>query len=549
MKIFKKLIIAYFILVISKIIISLFIKTPLGFADSYIYMSTAKSFFYNQSFFFDGGNYLLYPPLYSLSIFLSYFMKDMVAVFTTMKIINSFLLSLVIFPIYLLAKEFLETKRAFIIALMGSLAAPLFSFSNYVLSENLFFPLILFTIYFLYKSFSEDSIKWDILTGIFLGLSYLTKMNTIVLFPTIFFGTIYTIYKKKNYNQIKRKIILLGVSLIVVSPWLIRNLLAFGFSLQGLLGRYIAEVPGQTASFNYFSRGYWTLLYSTYAILSGGILFSILSIRLFFQKRLKNKLNLFVIILSLVILFSIILGGIHSGAFSNWEDSRPIGRYQAQIIPLIFILGAIGIKKGLHKTINYKHILMTTVFFILTLPLVKFVLFPLNNMSLSYIGVLNELLQRFLGFSYPILASLLVISPFSLLIFKKLETRKIYAFFLILISLITLLNTAIIIYDSNYRWYPKEVSEIGRWINDNIEPDALIIFDERDHIFSSKRKFNKEDLEGEDASTYLLSWVKNPIIMGNENTKGSYFISSSELDKEVVKKSKTREDKIFIYRL
>jgi 4-amino-4-deoxy-L-arabinose transferase-like glycosyltransferase len=549
MKVLKKLIIAYFILVISKIVISLLVKSPLGFADSYAYIATAKSIFLDQTFFYDGSSILLYPPIYSLSISLSYIMKDMVAVFTTMKIINSFLLSLVIFPIYLLAKEFLGPKRAFIVALIGSLSPPLFSFSNYILSENLFFPLILFTIYFLYKSFSEDSIKWDILTGIFLGLSYLTKMNTIILFPTIFFGIIYIIYKNKDYNQIKRKIILLGISLIVVSPWLIRNLLAFGFSLKGLLGLYIMEVPGQTTTFNYFSRAYWTLLYASYAILSGGILFSILNIKLLFQKKLKKKLHIFIIILSLVILFSIILGGIHSGAYFNWEDSRPIGRYQAQIIPLIFILGAIGIKEGLHKTINYKQIVPTIIVFILSIPLMKFVLFPLNNMSLSYIGVMQELLQNIFGMSYPILALLLIISPFSLLIFKKLQTRKIYAFFLIFISLITLLNTAIIVYDSNYRWYPKEVSEMGRWINDNIEPSALIIFDERDHISSPKREFNREDLEGEDASTYMLSWVKNPILIGNVNTKGDYFISSHELNKIIVKKSETRNNKIYVYKL
>ena len=146
MKVFKKLILVYLILVFIKIIISLFVKSPLAFADSYLYMSTAKSLFFDNSLFFDGVNYLLYPPLYSIFLALTYLFSDMSLVFFTMKVLNVLLITSSLFPVYLLAKEFFDEKYAFYISIMACLLPPFFGFSNYVLSENLFFPLILFPV-------------------------------------------------------------------------------------------------------------------------------------------------------------------------------------------------------------------------------------------------------------------------------------------------------------------------------------------------------------------------------------------------------------------
>ncbi|MBU4242293.1 MAG: hypothetical protein KKF52_03610 [Nanoarchaeota archaeon] len=76
--------------------------------------------------------------------------------------------------------------------------------------------------------------------------------------------------------EIKKKLILFIAFLIIISPWLIRNMLHFGFSLNGLLGNYsnaISRVSGTYYSFGQFLL--WILPYFATIILSPGIIFGI----------------------------------------------------------------------------------------------------------------------------------------------------------------------------------------------------------------------------------------------------------------------------------
>src|SRR3989344_1861888 len=101
------------------------------------------------------------------------------------------------------------------------------------MAENLFYPLFMFSIYFLYKSFKEKTIKYDILTGIFAGLAYLTRPVAIILFLTIIISTLIIIFYKKDFIQIKKKLIMELFTFSIITPWLIRNYIHF--CIAGLL--------------------------------------------------------------------------------------------------------------------------------------------------------------------------------------------------------------------------------------------------------------------------------------------------------------------------
>ncbi len=120
----KKLLWLYLVLVITKVILAYFIPAPSVFSDEYYYIKTARSFFFNKEFTVHGTITSKFPPLYPIILSPSYLLNDMKTIYFLMKIINAILLSSIIFPIYWLAKEFLDENKAFLITIITSLLAP-----------------------------------------------------------------------------------------------------------------------------------------------------------------------------------------------------------------------------------------------------------------------------------------------------------------------------------------------------------------------------------------------------------------------------------------
>ena len=146
----KKIVLLYLLFVIVKITLSYFIPSISAFSDEYYYAKLARSFFFEQGFSIHGIKVMFYQPLYPIIISLSYIFKDMELVYFAMKAINAIVSTLVIIPSYLLAKEFLDDKKSILAAMLISLAPPMFSFSPYIMAENLFYPLFMFSFYFIY---------------------------------------------------------------------------------------------------------------------------------------------------------------------------------------------------------------------------------------------------------------------------------------------------------------------------------------------------------------------------------------------------------------
>ncbi|MBS3134530.1 glycosyltransferase family 39 protein, partial [Candidatus Woesearchaeota archaeon] len=174
-------------IIFVKIVLVSLIPAPSAFSDAYIYSKMAESFFSSGEFSIHGVHTSLYPPLYPIILSISYLFNDMTTVYWLMKVINVIISTLVFIPAYLLSKEFFNEKRSIIIGLLVSLLPGSFAFSGYIMAENLLYPLVLSAFYLIYKSFNEEGYKFDILAGIFIGLSFLTKVTSIMLLVLVFF--------------------------------------------------------------------------------------------------------------------------------------------------------------------------------------------------------------------------------------------------------------------------------------------------------------------------------------------------------------------------
>ncbi|MFH1638657.1 MAG: glycosyltransferase family 39 protein [Candidatus Woesearchaeota archaeon] len=475
----------------------------------------ARSIIYEGTFFFDNVRYTLYPPVYSLLISPPYLLPSMKAIFLAIKVLNAFIISLSLFPLWLLAREFLTEKKALIIAAISSLAVPFVGFTPYILSENLFYPLALFQVYFTYKAFKTMELKWHLLAGAFLGFSIVVRINAFILVITYLFLAAAKFYAVKEKKRFLKFPIAFFLPLIIVAlPWFLRNILHFGFSLQAILGRYVAEVPGVGHSTTLFSQVYWILLYCGYALFATAILF--LPLTVVALLKTKNKNFRLLLIISLISLAGfILLAGIHSGAFPDWSDSRPIGRYIAQAFPLIILCGLIAVDKNIHKVLNLKMCLPFFILTIITLPLVQFKLYPLNNMSLAFFGAISYL-------SIFLALIIYLAAPCLLLLIRRISYKQIvlYAFAFFLIA--NIVNASIIYYSSKEVWGVKDEAMIGRWIDEHIETSSVIGVPSVEHSFCNIGEEKKPSI------LYSGMYFKNKIVCISGTESYDYVLTSEE---------------------
>lgn len=539
-KIIKQLIFWYLIFVIVKSLLSYFIPAPSAFSDEYIYTKMARSIFSFFTFDIHGKPSTIFLPLYPFILSLSYIFRDMQVIYLVMKIFNSFLSSLIIFPAWLISKEFMSRNKALFPAVLVSVIPATFSFTPYIMAENLFYPLFLFTIFFIYKYLNENSSYYAFLSGLFLGLIYLTKITGLILLPVILSLSLYKL--KKAELDFKKIILLFSISFITVLPWILRNGFLFGFTLNGLLGGYIKEF----SRFSLFSFSAWFILYICFIILASGILF--FTSTFFLVKNKKTRLIFFIFLLSTLTL--IIIGANHNAGEpylnSSLVTGRPIGRYMDTILPFLFILGFIGLdlykknKDDLHE--RFKTIILFSIpLIIFSSSLIIFPLFPINNMSLTWLG-LADLLLGLLIFNVWIkifiVSFTLILMTF--LIHKylfNLDFKKIALFFILFFTLVNISNYTITHYNSNTFWYQEEQMQLGLWLSEHGKSPSNILIDQRD-CGPQITKLNQYDL-CDPAFTLIGFWLNDEIrVQKPDNLAGfNYLISRHEFPLTIIKET------------
>jgi hypothetical protein len=535
MKTWKKLLILFIFLIIIKAILTIFINTPSTFADGYIYAKTAQGIYETGTISLNGDTIFGYPPLYPLVLSITYLFKDMQITYLFMKLINVILSSLIIFPIWLLSKEFLNKKKAFLCTTIISIMPFSFAFSPFLMAENLFYPLVLFTIYFFYKAVKNNELKFFILAAIAGGLSFLTKFSALAIFAALISCLIIFLVRKQI--SLKNSTIFTIIFLAIMSIWFIRNGMLLGFTFEGLAGSYsreITTIKPDNVLLNFTS---WIILYLGGLLLATGGYFFINSLKTIKKITKKNKESIFITICLAISVFVILIAANHNLHINSiatllpWLTGRLIMRYVDILLPLIIILGFIGLKNKTKTKWPLNIILLITT--ILSTQLLFFPLFPSNNLSLTLIGVLQTIV--------PYLWIISIILLICLLAIWFLQNKKTIVYLLLGLFIISsIFSYAITIYNVETYWYDSEQNELGLWINENIDQDKIIMLD-----IDSEGKIEKLNqiylYEKPNADLFfsiLGFWVKNPTKVGSiEDEDYDYFITSKELDMEIIKET------------
>ena len=565
----KNLIFIFLGIILVKIILSYFIPSSRALADDYQYLKMSESFFYHFSLVvhntFSGQLYPLYPILISIS----HIFKDNNLVYLAIKIINSILSSLIIFPAYYLSKEFLSDKKSFFTAIFISLLPANFSLVSYIMAENLFYSLFLISIYFIYKAFKIKTYRYYFLAGLFTILTLFTRIHGIILILLIFIMIFFEILKKK-----------LNLKYLIFILLILTSLAFWYFSYKDtILNFYI---------YRYLSLIKFNLLlafiikfisYFGFLLIGCGL---ILMLPLVISFKIKDiNLNLFRKIFLITLFISLALAAVHALGSPRYFynlggltliSGRIIGRYIDFCLPLIAILSFVGLdhyfKDKINKNVLKKFTIILTFIMILTTSIILSPLVPLNNVSLTAFGVIryviDSLIYNNVSFefgatlaSYLILSLIFVLLPLlNYYLLKKLNYRKIISLLLILLILNIFVSFIVVNYAARTSWYyNSEQRQLALFLN-KIDPErSIVLIDERDEgdfvstvEYDPKPGRNEKALyTGNEQSKYTVLgyWLNDELIIGDVNdTDVDYIISTYNLPYNKIYETKNG---IYIY--
>jgi len=145
--------------------------------DETLYFLQAKEIWTNHTYILHGKTFgAQYPPLYPLILSPLTIIADVNLRYMLGLALNAILSSPLIFPVFEIARIYLEERKAFIVSAITALAPISLTYSFVWMSENLYFLLFAYSVLWILRN---EKVK----AGIGVGLAILTKVIGLALIP------------------------------------------------------------------------------------------------------------------------------------------------------------------------------------------------------------------------------------------------------------------------------------------------------------------------------------------------------------------------------
>lgn len=423
-----------------KIIFSIGIPGPVIYGDELLYKKRAFELFYYHSY---GGS--SYPPMYPLVISLSFLFNDF---YLIIKIINILLILIGNIFVFKICRLYLPIKESSICLLLVNFFPWQYITCNRIMSENLYYPLLLITIYVFLKISYLENIKcyYLIIMGMLLACLHLTRHITIVILPI--FALFWFIDIKNNriiLNFYKKNIIngivILSSYILIYGAWIIFRLIC-GEEISIILGLKVSGGIGKSNIQNYADLNtllVFIILYTGYFCLSisYNINYILCSLYLGIKTKIsKEKIRFLVLAVGITIM--LMLAAIrHSwrNEYNYPTIAYIIGRYIFYLSAIWMIFCKIVEKDILEKTLKKQLLLFQFIeIFLITfsiLILIKNFWFDMGNNFLSNFNTKDIYYIKYIWISVIVLS----IIKFLIIIIDRKQLLKItnYSFIVTLI--------------------------------------------------------------------------------------------------------------------
>lgn len=212
---------------------------PFIFIDELIYSELAKSFAAGGHFLVRGVPTSGYGIVYPVLISPAYWLFDALpAAYTSVKTINSLVMSLAAIPAYLLARRML-TERLSLLAALLTVAVPSMVYTGTVMTETVFYPLFLIVVLVLVATLERPTVGRQVTVLALVVAAYLTRAQSLAFGPAILVAPLLlAFFERRPLRTGLRQfaatyaIVAGGGALLVIVQ------IARGSSLRGLLGAY-----------------------------------------------------------------------------------------------------------------------------------------------------------------------------------------------------------------------------------------------------------------------------------------------------------------------
>lgn len=422
------------LLVLVKIVLSLNFFSPVALPDEAAYDNFAHNIVYGKLYGMMGNSY---PPGYPLLLSLAYHISnDKHVIYHIMLIISAFVSSMIIFPSYFILEKYCSKVVSALGAITVSVLPMLSFYSFTIMTEALFIPLFIFSIWFIHKSYETDDKKWALLASLSTVYLYMTRSTGLAML--IAFVLTFIVYIILNFKHdrllvlIRKKSFLMATFIIFLSAWLIYSTYFVDIS-QPFSDKYAHNynfgssynIEGTSAHgldvFANLANMITAIKLSTnlIAYLFAGSFFLLLFVLYYFillvtdKKAIKIKNHPLVIpflyasVSSLLLIFITI-----SFLFENDFKDLILGRYVDPIIPFIIIVGIICISNVDWRISDKKarYFLAIGVLLILVLPCI----FSWGNIVINVFNDLQDnpsLYVYSIFYGYPASQAFMFYSP------------------------------------------------------------------------------------------------------------------------------------------
>lgn len=326
---------------------------PVAWGDAFLYLSRARNLAERGRPLIENVCGPDYPPLYSLLLTPAYWLgDDPTQSYHLALVINAFLSSTLIFPCYLLHRQFFRSKLpAIAMASTATLLSASFGFSFMIMAENLMLPLTaaLALIVFRYRDLRYSDAA---LAGFLTACCLLTKSVAVAFLPGLAFLTVWTCWVQRlRYRRACFSLLLalagLGVPLAAWKTWstLTLNKESVPYPGSYTLGRYFDYLERIQTDYSELPVFTSILLNQVGYLFFGTFLLGAVAVILLVRMALSTS-NFSTGSKALLLMGAglLVLSSWHSAVYSSFQDQSEryalFGRYMEALIPVLLILGS-----------------------------------------------------------------------------------------------------------------------------------------------------------------------------------------------------------------
>ena len=251
--------------------------------DESEYMSTAKSWAFDIPYKISPQRPPLFPLLGAITFKLG--LSDLIFKFLFVlvpTVLNAFV-------VYLIGKEMFNEKVGIVAAFIMSVFWSLVFWTARFHPDSLALLLQMLSIYFFWLAFVKyKKTRFSLLTGLFAGLAFLVKIQSLLIFPI--FGIFLIVHEKFGFLK-KREFWYTGlVFFITILPYLVWNFFRYG-SILAFFSGYTQDVVSNKIPFawNMFNFVFVFTEWPYFILFLIGIGFSLFALILSFDLLIKGK--------------------------------------------------------------------------------------------------------------------------------------------------------------------------------------------------------------------------------------------------------------------